>query len=674
MWILILKAWLSVSVLATAGGWLLSAIHQLNVPGYLIFFVVAAIALWLLRKQLFCWPSDTSRPGSTARRLRSRFRRPWPLCFGVLALLIFIGGVLYPPTNHTGLSYRLPRVLHWLAEHQWHWIHTPNYRMNNRACGIEWLSAPVILFTKSDRLLFLLNFIPFLLLPGLIFSVWTRFGVRARVAWHWMWIVPTGYVFLLQAGSIGNDAFPTVYALASVDFALRALPPQLLSTGLQNLSPRPPRGTFWNLAHSVLAASLLTGAKASNLPLLLPWAVALIVFLARAAGLDASSSFNPCDLFNSSARRILSPLRSHPLTSLAMVLLAAFVSFIPTALLNLHFCRDWSGLNLERAGMNMRNPIVGIWGNLLILLLHNLLFPLFPLARWWNAHALGLLPHSIAAPLNRNFEDGFHIVGELPTEDWSGLGFGVSFLAAASLLAALYRKRQCRHAVSNFRFKVSSLLLIAPWLALLAYCMKSGMVTGARLIAPYYPLLLPVLLVSASQSHIVRHGWWRALVWVNFGLALLVLVLTPPRPLWPARTILSQLSVSHPANSLLARASGVYSVYATRSDPLANVRTLLPQGLRKVGFMGNEDDIEISFWRPFLQTRVCDLFVTDSSEYMLTNGIQYAVVGGLNLKAHDLTLDQWLQRTGAELVATTNATIKLAEGPQDWHVTRVRPH
>ena len=72
--------------------------------------------------------------------------------------------------------------------------------MNDRACGIEWLTAPLLLFTRCDRALFLLNFIPFLLLPGLVFSVFRRLGVRARVAWHWMWLLPTGYIFLLQAG------------------------------------------------------------------------------------------------------------------------------------------------------------------------------------------------------------------------------------------------------------------------------------------------------------------------------------------------------------------------------------------------------------------------------------------------------------------------------------------
>ena len=137
--------------------------------------------------------------------------------------------------------------------------------MNDRACGIEWLSAPVLLFTHSTRGLFLINFLPFLLLPGLVFSVFTQLGVRARVAWHWMWLLPTGYNFILQAGGNANDTFPAVYALAAVDFGLRAWK-----------SRRP--ADLW---HSLLAAALLTGAKASNLPLLLPWAI--VIFPARPA-------------------------------------------------------------------------------------------------------------------------------------------------------------------------------------------------------------------------------------------------------------------------------------------------------------------------------------------------------------------------------------------------------
>src|SRR5262245_18757295 len=95
-------------------------------------------------------------------------------------------------------------------------------RLNVRAVGWEWVTVPFLVFTKTDRLFFLINIISFLLLPGLIFSMLRRLGVKSRAAWHWMWLLPSGYCFLFQAGSIGNDLFGAVFALAAMDLALRA--------------------------------------------------------------------------------------------------------------------------------------------------------------------------------------------------------------------------------------------------------------------------------------------------------------------------------------------------------------------------------------------------------------------------------------------------------------------
>jgi hypothetical protein len=122
------------------------------------------------------------KAGLRGKKFLRRFRRPLPRCFAGLAFLVFLGAVLYPPTNYAALSYHMPRVLHWLAEGRWHWIHTPVNRMNYSGCAFEWLTAPLLLFSRSDRALFLLNFISFLLLPGLMFSVCTRLGIRERVA------------------------------------------------------------------------------------------------------------------------------------------------------------------------------------------------------------------------------------------------------------------------------------------------------------------------------------------------------------------------------------------------------------------------------------------------------------------------------------------------------------
>jgi len=177
------RLWLWISVFATIAGWILSLLSQLNRGGYAVFTGFAAIFIWAMRNH---WAREWQNQGFRPVRFKKRFKRGLPLAFLFLAFLVFLGGLLYAPTNHTALTYRIPRVLQWLAREHWFWIHTSNYRMNDRACGIEWLSAPLLLFTGSDRSLFLLNFLPFLLLPGLVYSLFTRLGVYPRVAWAWM--------------------------------------------------------------------------------------------------------------------------------------------------------------------------------------------------------------------------------------------------------------------------------------------------------------------------------------------------------------------------------------------------------------------------------------------------------------------------------------------------------
>jgi hypothetical protein len=52
--------------------------------------------------------------------------------------------------------------------------------------------------------------------------------------------------------------------------------------------------------------------------------------------------------------------------------------------------------------------------------------------------------------------------------------------------------------------------------------------------------------------------------------------------------------------------------------------------------------------------------------------IRYLVVGGAFLASQHTTLADWQRRTGADLVASTTATLQVTEGPQSWHVVRLR--
>ncbi len=150
-------------------------------------------------------------------------------------------------------------------------------------------------------------------------------------------------------------------------------------------------------------------------------------------------------------------------------------------------------------------------------------------------------------------------------------------------------------------------------------------------------------------------------------------MLSPDRPLWPAKTILSKLHEKHPDQRLINRALKVYTLYSDRSDSLAGVRALVPREARTVGFIGTEDDVDISLWRPFGGRRVEHFFLTDPPEEIRRKGVQYVVVGAARLAQQGVTFEAWRLATGAELVATTNAIVKVAEGFQPWYVVRLNP-
>jgi hypothetical protein len=91
-----------------------------------------------------------------------------------------------------------------------------------------------------------------------------------------------------------------------------------------------------------------------------------------------------------------------------------------------------------------------------------------------------------------------------------------------------------------------------------------------------------------------------------------------------------------------------------------------------VGFLGTEDDIEISLWRPYFSRRVEDVRLTDSPQSIRDRGVKYVVVGGFNLSQNHVPLDDWLSRSRGDLIATTSATLKVSEGPQPWYIVRLR--
>ena len=617
--------WIWLCVVLNAGGWLLSAFGALNRTGYIavaILTVIGAAVWWKANRPVF----------HTGIRCR-RFRRIFPLAFAILAAMAILGGILHGPANYDALAYRTPRVLHWLAEGKWHWIHTDFQRLNTRSNGIEWLTAPLLLFTGTDRLFFLINACSFLLLPGICFRLLANLGVRKRVAWHWMWILPTGYCYILQAGSIANDLFGATLAFAAFDYALRAR--------------RERSATLACLA--VLAAALMTSGKAFNILLLLPWGLAMFpnatIMLRR------------------------------PLLGFGTGVLALTISIVPTSILNHVNCGDWKGLNAEPVNLSTASPAFHIGINAILIPLHHLNPPVNPLAGTWNKWTEKTLPQSWKETIAQSFEPSVITfkLGEMQMEETAGLGFGIALLLLAVLIGKHNLRTPPLRSLFGKLLRPENLIPAGAAFSALYFLAQSGLGCPSRYLASFYLLLLAPVLRLPRAATLAKRRWWRSLALLSFAMAALLLILTPPRPLWPATTILKAMKADQSDSPLLKRVWTVYSVYGIRSDGFQPVKAILPENLDTIGFV-TFDDPETSLWKPFGARRVRHVTRADTPQSLQRIGVEFVLVSGYIIDLqHKSTIDEWLLRYNAEIVTTMDLTLRATRGSTPWHLVKLRP-
>jgi hypothetical protein len=605
------RCWILLSTVLCGAGWILSAFYALNPAGYGVIFLLAGIAAvrwqWKIR-----WPSG-EKIRRVCHKLRHRFRQPAPLLFLSLIFLALLSGALFPPVPGDASMYRTPRVLHWLAQGHWHWIRTFDTRLNTRGCGFEWLTAPLLLFTKTDRLFFLINLISYALLPGLIFSVFRRLRVRGQTAWWWMWLLPAGWCYALQAGTLANDGFAAIYALAAVDFALRAGEGRRVS----------------DLWLSVLAMCLLTGVKQTMIPLALLWLIA------------AAPNFRL--------------LLARPLATAVIIAMGLLVSALPMMCLNLLHDANWAGIPKHpdpmdpwRKLVELNSPYWGVIGNVFYLLAQNFATPFLPFYEKWN----GGMQRFIQTPLGMHFAS-FESFGKLPsflTEQTAGLGLMVClFLLVSIFWTWRWRSRKSvvvSAPVANFQIH---LLRLVPWCLLLLFMAKIGTIETARLLSPYYPYLLPVMLAQKGHQQLVRQRCWQRFGLLAMLSAAAILILSPARPLWPAFTVLADLQQCHPESKVISR---LRSFYSTSEIDLVERRPFqeeLPAAEHLIGYATDIRGLEPGLWRPFTR-QVERVLPDDSRQFLQQRGIHYVVVDEPFLTLSSCTIGQLMQNYDAQLI------------------------
>jgi hypothetical protein len=609
-----LALWILLSTWASVSGWCLSALGWLNPLGIILAYALFLGILVLFRSQL---PVQRR----LARRIfRSRFLVP--KIWLVLTILAFVGGLAYSPNNYDYLTYRFPRVLYWSAEHHWYWIDTADDRLNFSGTGFEWLMVPLFILFKTDRLFVLINLASYLFLPGLVFSVFTRLGISKRISWWWMWVLPCGYCYILQAGSVGNDSIAAVYFLASLHYLFQS------------------RGR----SLSFLAIALTTGVKASNLPLLLPWLVALFFH-----------------------RHFLFEKGRLPLLGL-VIILAGLASFLPTAALNIRFTGDFAGDPQNLKGMKLSHPAIGVVGNSLQFAVNNLEPPILPS----ELDCARILPSRLRSEL----ESGFPLLElrtvQMQVEEMAGVGLGCVLFLGIFVVAGVKAMAFAPSLIAPRRWEGVAIGM-AVALALAFYMAKIGNPAGSRLITAYYPPVIAATLVLISlDGRAVRRGVFNWMGLTAMLSAVPLVILSPARPLFPVHFVSQLITKSNLPSSAIARFNQVYSIYAKRADLYHELIALIPPDQLTIGFLAGGDTSEAPVWRPFGLRKVVDLRADDPLPEIKKQNISYVIVSEVTLVySYHTTIDLLLSHWNGSLVAQRTIAVKAHTGPEIFYLIRI---
>ena len=605
--------WLLLSAFFSLGALVLSLIGQLNRTGCGVLLVVGVVGSAFTYHRL--------NAGSWLPRgfkLR-RFKRPFPLLYLFCALSALVGGAIHEPSNHDALSYRIPRLLHWLAEGHWHWIGGADTRMDFAAVGFEVLMLPPFAVFHTLRFAFLINAIPFLLMPGLVFAVFKSLGIRKSIAATWMWILPCGSCFAMQAGSIGNDFISCIYLLAALMFATRAY-----SSG---------RASAVGL--SVLSAALMTGVKATNLPLLLPIAICLAPVFFRFPKSLITATLVGC--------------------------VSLLVSFVPTAVVNTVHTGEWTGE--ADSVLRIKNPVVGLAGNSLLIGSACLAPAIFPPADKINAWFNSLTEKPSLGWIKQGFVDFRMTHPQIAAEEHSGLGLGVTGALVLGLAGGWrgiqFGRLRC----------LGGWVFGGFWIAMLFYMMMLGNCGAPRYLAPYYPGIIALPLLTMGSAGIFRKRRWQ---WSSLALLLPIvpaLACNPARPLLPMRTITDTLMERGVAPGVTGRMQTVYDVYAHRHDVYASVREMLPLEAKSIAFAGTSGDSEYSFWLPLGTRRVTDFQNDANGNLPDPKGYDAIVASALGTgDRFGISPKELAERLGWKIIGTTEIRAMASQDPTTWSI------
>ena len=141
----------------------------------------------------------------------------------VFLTLLFIQGLIYPPTNWDSMTYHLPRIIQWINHRSLDYYPTHIVRQLYQPPFAEYTILQTIILNKSDLFAFAIQFIFYLLVTFTVIEITSYFSNKSNVRW----VAGLLCLFLpeavLQATSTQNDVVVSFFIATSILFLLLIL-------------------------------------------------------------------------------------------------------------------------------------------------------------------------------------------------------------------------------------------------------------------------------------------------------------------------------------------------------------------------------------------------------------------------------------------------------------------
>jgi hypothetical protein len=198
------------------------------------------------------------------------------------------------------------------------------------------------------------------------------------------------------------------------------------------------------------------------------------------------------------------------------------------------------------------------------------------------------------------------------------------------------------------------MLRLIPFLSLLVFMSQVVTYQNARQLAAYYVFFFPLLLAGSGHDFLVRKCWWQRLGLLVMMATAILLILARSRPLFPARTVITQLQAMYPQSKFLSQNLNTYFSISSVETQRKFISQVVPQGEPVIGYATTWYGSEPQMWYPLGQRRVERVLPGDTAEELRQKGIHFVFVDNRALESRgrpQQTIQEWMNRYGATLVA-----------------------